>query len=113
MMNTATRDHPSNRLDRGEARDLVTACALAIAAVQRERRVSRDLDRQVGTLTPDEQREVDEAFDRYEAAAVTARGIYAAVMADVQPRIVAELRAAGLDDWADAYEADDYRRLAI
>jgi hypothetical protein len=34
-------------------------------------------------------------------------------MADVQPRIVAELRAAGLDDWADAYEADDYRRLAI
>lgn len=112
-MTMTTRQHPSTRLDRGEARDLEQAAALAIAAVQTERQVSHDLDRRHGVLTPDEQREIDDAFDRYEAAAVTARAIHARVMAEAAARIEARLRAAGLTDWADAYARDDYSRLAI
>jgi hypothetical protein len=108
---TVRTQHPSNRLYGGEARDFLHATDLARASAQVERQVSRDLDRRHGALPPAER--IDDGLDRYEAAAITARGIYTSVMADVGPRIVAELRAAGLDDWADAYEADDYSRLAI
>jgi len=108
---TVRTQHPSDRLHRGEARDFPHACTLAVAAAQTERQVSRDLDRRLGALPPDDR--IHDGLDDYERRAVTARGIYAAVMADVGPRIVAELRAAGLDDWADAYARDDYRGLAI
>ena len=110
-MTTQTRDHPSNRLERGEARTFDHACTLAIAAAQAERRTAAELDHRYGALPADER--IDLHLERYEAAAVTARGIHATVMQDMRARVIAELRAAGLTDWADAYERDDYCRLAI
>ena len=110
-MTTQTRDHPSNRLYRGEARNFEHACTLAVAAAQAERRTAADLDHAFGALPAEER--IDVHLERYEAAALTARGIYAGEMAELRPRLVAKLRAAGLNDWADAFEREDYRNLAI
>jgi hypothetical protein len=100
-------------LARNDVRNLGGAAMMALAAAAREREIHQELDRTAGPASPDDAARLTEALDRYQRAAHMALAIYDCAMTEVRQRMLADLRAVGLDDWADAYDRDDYSGLAI
>jgi hypothetical protein len=118
-------EHPSNRLYNGEVRDFLEALDLVHQEFVYERALMR---RGIGA-TEDEIRSMDESHEQVEAALRYASCIYRAQMEQARQTMVGLLRHAargeeGLQtlgeearEWlgllADAFQADDYRGLAI
>jgi hypothetical protein len=101
---------PSNRLYNGDVGDFSDAIRCHIACLQREI-VSENPGEEPGLreLTKRTNATMREAI----SSANRACNIYDAVMRDAQSRVVADLRAAGLDDWADCLESGDYSSMAV
>jgi hypothetical protein len=101
---TDRAEHPSNRLYRGDVADFREAVRVHLDAIDYEARQARIHG--YGD-------ELSAPLAEARAEANRALAIYLEEVAEAERRIVARLRAAGLDAWADALEAGTYEGLAI
>lgn len=102
MITQARPEHPSNAFSRGEVTDFLEATRLYELAVRHE--VARGyvhLDGSAGF------------WSHQLTEAQMARRIYEQQIAQGIDWVVIDLRTAKLDEWADALESGDYRKLAI
>jgi hypothetical protein len=101
------RNDPSNRLYNGDVTDFREAVNCHVAACQRE----------ITPITDDADRELSEkcnaAMREGIANANKAREIFDRITKETDARIIDELRAAGLTEWADCLASGDYSSMAI
>lgn len=101
---------PSNRLYHGEVTDFSEAVTCHIAACQQEITTPyADDDDDTRRITESCNRTMRESI----AEATRAQEIYDRITAETENRIVQALNEAGLNDWAQCLENDDYSPMAI
>ena len=104
------QNDPSNRLYNGDVTDFYDAVRCHISCLQRE--ITHVLASDSEELQ-DCTRKCNETMREGMIAANKAREIYERVVTNARKNAAAEMRAAGLSDWADCVESGDYSRMAI